>query len=169
MKLYLIRHGQPEVKTYKGFPGPALGVEGVAQANKIAHFLQSKDIQQIFASDYKRVAQTLAPFHSLNPNIKVIKQLELRERENETESHVSLEERVHFWFKANQLAIFKKNTAIFSHCGPINMILTYLDPNKQLLDYPFTDAFGCHTPIGCLWELEFNINTVRGFLIQDFI
>lgn len=164
MNLYLIRHATPEIKTYKGFPGPALGEEGKVQAKAIAAYLKNKNIQQIYTSDYLRVKETLKPFQSLLPHINIKEVEALRERENEVESHESLVHRVHTWFALNKIEVLKVNTAIFSHCGPINMILTYLDPEKKLFDYPYEDVWGCHTPLGQIWEISFKEELYSGNL-----
>lgn len=92
----------------------------------------------------------------------------LRERENEHESHESLVFRVQSWFTNNIHALTCDNTAISNDCGPINMILSYLDPERVLIKYPFKDQYKCLTPTGGLWELEFDGNTLtRGELIFD--
>ena len=154
MKLYLIRHAKPEINEYKGFPGPSLGEEGKDQARSIADYLKDKNIHQVLASDYTRVKETMEPFLLLHPHLNVIEYIALREREKEVESHISLVKRVHEWFSVHQDMIIQENTAIFSHCGPINMILTYLDPNKTIFEYPYRDVWGCHTPLGQIWEIE---------------
>lgn len=153
MKLYAIRHAQPQLKTYAGFPGPSLGIEGRKQAKAIAQFLADKGIEQVFMSDYIRVKETFAAFRPFFKG-KPFVEKRLRERENTEESHESLVARVHEWMEEKQECLQQKNTAIFSHCGPINMILSYLDPQKELFEYPYTDAFGCHTPLAGIWELE---------------
>lgn len=164
MNLYLVRHAEPEIKSYKGFPGPSLGEKGQRQATVIAAYLKNENIQQIYTSDYKRVKETLKPFQALFPQIKIEEVKALRERENESESHDSLVHRVHTWFDLNKETLLQSNTAIFSHCGPINMILTYLDPNKTVLDYPYEDIWGCHTPLGQIWQLKFQEGTYSGSL-----
>lgn len=165
MKLYLIRHAKPAISEYKGFPGPSLGEEGEEQARIIADYLKDKNIQQILASDYTRVKETMQPFLLLHPHLNVNEHIALREREKEVESHSSLVNRVHDWFRVNQDMILQKNTAIFSHCGPINMILSYLDPEKTIFKYPHEDVWGCHTPLGKIWEMEWKDTFVTGNLI----
>jgi broad specificity phosphatase PhoE len=168
MKLYLIRHGQPEIDLYAGFPGPKLGLVGKQQAKQICSILQSKNINRLFASDYIRVIETLEPLLFAAPMMQHSSAIELREREKEHESHESLVFRVQSWFTNNIHALTCDNTAIFSHCGPINMILSYLDPERVLIKYPFEDQYKCLTPTGGLWELEFDGNTLtRGELIFD--
>jgi len=166
MKLYLIRHAKPAIKEYKGFPGPSLGEEGKLQAQAIREYLNDKGIQQVYASDYTRVKETMAPFLNSFPNLPLNEYIALREREKEVERHVSLVKRVHSWFDLNKKEILKQNTAIFSHCGPINMILTYLDPQKTIFEYPHQDVWGCHTPLGQIWEIEFSKEEYRGALVQ---
>jgi broad specificity phosphatase PhoE len=161
--LYLIRHAQPKVPEYDNrYPGPDLGELGIQQAQWIANALQTKGIQQIYASNYPRVMQTLAP---LNPTIRIQTTEALWEREPTIETHESLVERVHRWFSLNQSEIQNTNTAIFSHCGPINMILEYLDPQKTQLDYPFTSPHGCLTPCAGIWEIHFTTTGIEGRLI----
>jgi 2,3-bisphosphoglycerate-dependent phosphoglycerate mutase len=164
MNLYLVRHAKPEIKTYKGFPGPSLGKEGKIQAKVIAAYLKKKGIQQVYTSDYIRVKETLKPFRKLFPEIKIEEVKSLRERENEVESHDSLVHRVHTWFDLNKEEFLQSNTAIFSHCGPINMILMYLDPNKTIFDYPYEDTWGCHTPLGQIWDIKFKEGSYSGNL-----
>ncbi len=165
MKLYLVRHAKPAVNEYKGFPGPSLGEEGKRQAQSIAQYLSDKGVEQVFMSDYTRVQETFAPFQSLNPKLIPSIQLALREREKEVESHESLVERVQEWYKEQQTVILSKNTAIFSHCGPINMILEHLDPHKNLFDYPYTCPYGCHTPLAGIWELTLDQDLIDGKLL----
>jgi 2,3-bisphosphoglycerate-dependent phosphoglycerate mutase len=90
----------------------------------------------------------------LFPNLIPKYEISLREREKEIESHESLVKRVHKWYDQNEEYILSKTTAIFSHCGPINMILEYLDPEKTIFAYPYTCQFGCHTPLGSIWEIS---------------
>lgn len=165
MKLYLVRHAKPAVSEYKGFPGPSLGEEGKQQAQSIAQYLSDKGIEQVFMSDYTRVQETFAPFHAMLPNLQPSIHLALREREKEVESHESLVERVHEWYRQHEAVILSKPTAIFSHCGPINMLLEYLDPQKELLNYPYTCPYGCHTPLGAVWEMEIKQDLIRGGLL----
>jgi 2,3-bisphosphoglycerate-dependent phosphoglycerate mutase len=162
MNLYLVRHAEPEIKTYKGFPGPSLGKKGQIQAEAIAAYLKKKNIQQVYTSDYARVKETLKPFQDLFPQMKIKEVKALRERENELESHDSLVHRVHTWFDFNKAELLQSNTAIFSHCGPINMILMYLDPDKMIFDYPYEDTWGCHTPLGQLWDIKFEERAFSG-------
>jgi len=35
------------------------------------------------------------------------------------------------------------------------MIISYLDKDHLLLDYPYEDKYKCLTPIGGIWELVF--------------
>ena len=154
MKLYLVRHAQPAPKEYRGFPGPALGEKGKEQAQAIAQYLAKKDIQAVYCSDYLRVGQTYAPYAQLVPALQPKIVQALREREKEIEPHESLEQRVQDWYRGGEEQLWARPTAIFSHCGPINMILEYLDPKKEQLDYPYSCPYGCHTPLGSIWELE---------------
>ena len=164
MKLYLIRHAKPALNEYKGFPGPSLGSIGQEQAAQIASYLSDKGIEQVFSSDYTRVLETYAPFGERHPQLQPQFYSALREREKEVEPHESLLQRVHTWYLAQEPLILSKTTAIFSHCGPINMILEYLDPDKQFLDYPYTCPFGCHTPLAGVWVLEVGAESVMGEL-----
>lgn len=157
MKLYLIRHANPNVDEYAGFPGPELGALGKKQAERIAVFLKSKNIQKVFSSDYTRVLQTLSPFQKENPSIKVEMALALRERENKTETHNSLVRRVENWL-IEILPQLNSATVIFSHCGPINMILDYLDRGQKLMDYPFCCQYLCLTHKGGIWDLDIEDN-----------
>ncbi|MFK7797423.1 MAG: phosphoglycerate mutase family protein [Aureispira sp.] len=166
MTLYLIRHAKPAISEYKGFPGPSLGEEGQEQASMIAEYLKDKNIRQVLASDYKRVKETMKPFLLLHPHLNVKEHIALREREKEAESHDSLVNRVQDWFRVNQDMILQQNTAIFSHCGPINMILDYLDPEKTIFKYPHEDVWGCHTPLGKIWAMEWTDTFVTGNLIE---
>lgn len=152
MILYLIRHAQPCVNQYAGFPGPPLGDIGLRQAQNIANFLKQQNIEQIFTSDYIRVQQTLQAFHLVRPHIPITQSIALRERENQIESHESLVQRVENWF-VQTVDTLPAQTAIFSHCGPINMILQYLDSQQTILDYPFCCPYLCLTPKGGIWEL----------------
>lgn len=168
MKLYLIRHGQPEMDSYAGFPGPRLGMIGKQQAERICKMLKSRNVNRLFASDYCRVVETLQPLMMAVPTVKCFSTIELRERENEHESHESLVYRVQSWFVKNIDTLTQDDTAIFSHCGPINMILSYLDPDRTRLNYPFEDQYKCLTPIAGIWKLEFDGNNfTRGKLIFD--
>ena len=165
--LYLIRHAQPAVPDYDNrYPGPNLGEEGHRQAQWIAEVLSKKGIQKIFASDYPRVIQTLHPFMDQNPSINVQVTKALWEREPSIETHESLVARVHEWFSANKDEILSTSTAIFAHCGPINMILEYLDPRKTQLQYPYTSPHGCHTPCAGIWEIRFTPKGLEGSLTQ---
>ncbi len=166
-KLYLIRHAQPKTLQYKNyFPGPSLGTTGKLQAQKIAAYLRDKNINQVYASDFIRVKETLQPFLAKTSKAVVpVFEKSLWEREKEIESHESLVLRVNSWISIQSSTIIP-NTAIFSHCGPINMILQYFDPDKEKLDYPYTCPHGCHTPLAGIWELELQtFHLVHGKLI----
>ncbi len=168
MKLYLIRHGQPEIVEYSGFPGPNLSLHGHRQAITISEILCNKEIEIALSSDYTRSIETANPFLDSNPRIQFLRTIELREREKENESHESLKDRVQTWFKDNVGIITNTNSAIFGHCGSLNMILFHIDPNQIIMEYPFEDKFKCLTPIGGIWELEFkNNNFVSGQLIYN--
>ncbi|XEY26196.1 phosphoglycerate mutase family protein [Candidatus Uabimicrobium helgolandensis] len=155
IKLYLARHAEPQTLHYKNyFPGPPLGQRGIKQAHMMAKYLRNKNIQQVYTSNFTRVIQTLQPFldtrlEQVSPTIEKA----LWEREKEVESHESLVERVTAWIR-NKSNLITSNTAIFSHCGPINMILQYFDPQKTVLDYLYTCPFLCHTPFAGIWELN---------------
>lgn len=151
MILYLVRHAEPKIANYSGFPGTDLGAVGKEQAIRIGNFLKKKSISQILASDYTRVLQTVEPYINFTQQ-KIEKIIALRECEKETETHEELVERVQDWFKVflqNQ----NQNTVIFSHCGPINMILFYLDPHRKILTYPYECNYLCLTPKAGVWEL----------------
>ncbi len=153
MKLYLIRHATPVIPNYKDFPGPSLGEKGKQEAQKITKFLKEKTIHNILISDYTRVLETLKPYQDYtNCTAKVI--TELRERENEIETHEELVDRVQNWFEKFLRKEPLHNTAIFSHCGPINMILEYLDKEKTILNYPYVCKHLCLTPKGGVWLLN---------------
>lgn len=166
MKIYLIRHGQPEVAQYAGFPGPELGALGHQQALAIRDFLTDCNINRVLCSDYTRALQTAQPFLAAHPALPWSIAPALRERENETETHESLVQRVQHWF-ANALPQFQhQNIALFGHCGSVNMILDHVDPEQTLLHYPYTDKYGCHTPTGGVWALELNgAGHVQGELV----
>jgi broad specificity phosphatase PhoE len=162
MKLYLIRHGQPELTEYFGFPGPKLGTKGRRQSEEICNILKSKNIKTVLSSDYTRVLETLKPFLKAMQRIEFSEIIELREREKEVESHESLVHRVQSWFLNNLDTITKKETAIFGHCGSINMILFNIDPDLKIMNYPFEDKYKCLTPIGGIWELNFENSKFKG-------
>lgn len=165
--LYLVRHAEPSVRHYKNYyPGPSLGKKGQEQAKKVAHFLADKNIQKVYASDFLRVQETLQPFLSLSKNIVPTFEKALWERESETESHESLVERVQKWAKQQFSEMLSCNSAIFSHCGPINMLLDFLDANKEKLEYTFTCPYGCHTPMAGVWQLKIcDGNLAEGHLL----
>lgn len=164
--LYLIRHAQPEVQEYSNlFPGPNLGNEGKQQAISIAKVLANKGIEQILASDYPRVQQTIAPLLEMYPHLPVQYYQALWEREPTVETHESLKQRVQVWLTSSSSVIKGKTIAIFSHCGPINMILEYLDPHKTQLQYPYTSLHGCYTPCAGIWEIHFNPTGITGTLL----
>jgi 2,3-bisphosphoglycerate-dependent phosphoglycerate mutase len=168
MKLYLIRHGQPEIAEYAGFPGPKLSLYGKRQAKTICEILKKKEIEIVFTSDYIRVIETVNPFLTTMPTLKFIEAIEIREREKDFESHESLVDRVQTWFENKVNFISTNNVAIFGHCGSLNMILNYLDKDLSIIEYPFEDKFKCLTPIGGIWELTFNHkNFVGGRLFHN--
>lgn len=160
MNLFLIRHAEPEFKEYSGFPGPKLSELGYRQSEYILSLLVHENVNRIFISDYLRVIETIQPFTNIFPDIVVEKVMELREREKEIETHESLLQRVYSWFDFNKSKFVKSNIAIFSHCGPINMILQYLDPNHNKLSYPFVCKYGCFTPKGGVWKLSLNSDNI---------
>lgn len=166
MILYLVRHAEPEIAYYSGFPGPDLGATGKEQAIRIGNFLKKKNISQILTSDYIRVLQTVEPYANLTQQ-KIEKVITLRECEKEIETHEALEERVQNWFQTF-LQSQNKNTVIFSHCGPINMILFYLDLNRKILTYPYECKYLCLTPKAGIWELIIeNKKLISGNLITE--
>ncbi|MCC5944940.1 MAG: histidine phosphatase family protein [Bernardetiaceae bacterium] len=168
MKLYLVRHGQPEISEYSGCPGPQLGQKGIQQAHRIAEILTKKNITQILGSDYTRVIETAQPFLAKNKQLKYLQFTELRERENEFETHESLVHRVQNWFRSYSMNFESKSIVIFGHCGSLNMILQYLDPELQKMAYPYKDQYQCLTPIGGVWQLEFEGKKfIKGSLIYD--
>lgn len=154
MYLYLVRHGEPEERNYRDmdyFPGSDLGETGKAQAVQIAWALKDKNISQIFSSDFARSKQTVAPFANVM-SLSPVYCSELRERASR-ESKSSLVFRAGDWFDSRSIDIERCNTAIFSHCGFINVILDRLDFYKNKLEYFYWDRFGCLTPWGGVWEL----------------
>lgn len=166
MILYLIRHAEPEISEYAGFPGPNLGDIGKKQAQNVANFLQTKPIKRLLTSDYTRVLQTLEPYQ-IDAKKDAEKLPVLRERENEVETHEELVARVESWFR-KFLLTETENTAIFSHCGPINMILFYLDRKQKILNYPFECEYLCLTPKGGIWVLNIeNQQLKNGILIKN--
>ncbi|MBL7785974.1 MAG: histidine phosphatase family protein [Chitinophagales bacterium] len=166
MILYLVRHAEPQIAEYSGFPGPQLGTIGKKQAIAIANFLKNRPIQQIIASDYTRVLETIEPYQILAQ--KPLYNLpELRERENEIETHEELVTRVQTWFRLF-LTNNRYNTVIVSHCGPINMILWELDYDQTILNYPFECKYLCLTPKAGIWELQIdNQILISGRLIME--
>ena len=153
MILYLVRHATPNCKEYEGFPGPPLGEAGRKEAKRIALFLGEKPIEKIYTSDYIRVLETLNPYRINHQEVPTEIIIPLRERENKMETHESLVQRVHQWFESISPSL-KGQTIIFSHCGPINMILEYLDKHKTILTYPYECPYLCLTPKGGIWQLE---------------
>lgn len=163
--LYLVRHAMPAVSSYHNLPpGPDLGTLGQQQAEWIADTLQGRAIRQIWASDFPRVLQTIAPLHGRLPAIQVHTTPALWEREASVESHESLVQRVQGWFLARLPEFQAQTTAIFSHCGPVNMILALLDPEQEHLKYPFVNEFGCLTPCAGIWEVRFTPAGIQGKL-----
>jgi 2,3-bisphosphoglycerate-dependent phosphoglycerate mutase len=164
--LYLIRHGMPAIADYDNrHPGPGLGELGKAQAIWIAQQLRSLGIAQAFASDFTRVLETMEPFMASQGSLKPTTAIALRERDPKVEPHESLVARVQNWWAENEALILAKNTAIFSHCGPLNRILNILDPEETSFQYPFTSPHGCHTDIAGIWRLERNEGQWSGELI----
>jgi 2,3-bisphosphoglycerate-dependent phosphoglycerate mutase len=156
MKLYLIRHATPELEKYHNLPpGPPLGSKGKEEAQKIAVWLSRKEIQRVVCSDFLRVQETVLPFIQVSPaKLKIETHVALRERDTSLEEHISLVRRVREWLDDNLGQIQTVPHAIFSHCGPINMLLEALDPQGNILQYPFKCPFGCLTPKAGIWELD---------------
>lgn len=155
MKLYLVRHAIPRTKNYSNvFPGPGLGKRGKIEAQWIANQFRAVRLDQILASSFPRVVQTIKPLLELKPDLPIRFSQAIWEREPSLESHESLFCRVNDWFTEEIPSIHLNTTAIFSHCGPINMILEILDPLKQKLTYPFVSQHGCYTPCAGIWDLE---------------
>jgi len=161
MNLYLIRHGQPEVEAYSGFPGPKLSLQGHKQSLAISNILADKKIRCVYSSDYTRAIETANPFLANHPNVEFIKVSELREREKETENHKKFAHRIEKWFSHNLSTLTERNTAIYGHCGTINVILFHLDMQHTKMKYPFEDEFRCYTPMGGIWELRFDDNNFK--------
>lgn len=165
--LYLARHALPGVPDYDNrFPGPGLGPEGITQARWMARYLSQVELDVVWASDFTRVKESLKPILECSNNtvLDIQYTIALREREPTEESHNSLDARVKGWFSSILSNMPQKRTAIVSHCGPINMILEYLDPHQTHFEYPFRCSFGCLTPIAGIWEIE--LNPLSGKLIQ---
>ena len=163
--LYLIRHAQPATTGYDNLPpGPDLGPLGQQQSAWIADTLQDRGIRQIWASDFPRVLQTLAPLRARLPALPLHTTPALWEREASVEAHESLVQRVRDWFLPRLPEFQTQTTAVFSHCGPINMLLECLDPQQTQLAYPFHNEFGCWTPCAGIWELHFTATGIRGQL-----
>ncbi len=168
MRLLLVRHAEPEDMLYHNLPpGPGLGPKGVQQAQAIAKYLHPLPINRIYSSDYKRTIETAAPFQETVGTKAPFSIIEaIREREPSMESHESLQERVTNWFSDELTHLEANPSVIFSHCGPINMILEYLDPEKRILSYPYQCPYGCLTPLGAIWNLEIECQRlVNGKLI----
>lgn len=166
--IYLIRHAAPATMDYTNhYPGPELGETGIAQSKWIAEFLSDKSICQVFHSDFPRVVQTMYPYlSSASRPEKITPVIQLRERESSTESHESLASRVQHWLNEHFRDFMKVPVAVFSHCGPLNMILENLDPQKKIFKYPFASPHGCLTPIAGIWEIRIKNNQYSGTLIQ---
>lgn len=163
--LYLIRHAQPGPAAYDNLPpGPGLGTLGQQQADWIADQLADQGIQQLWASDFTRTLETLAPLHARLPHLPLHTTPALRERAPDRESHDSLVQRVRDWFMPRLSEFQARPTAIFSHCGPINMLLDCLDPGQTRLTYPFRNEFGCLTPCAGMWVIRFADTGIQGKL-----
>lgn len=168
-KLYLIRHAQPLNDDYlTRNTDTGLGDKGRDQAKAIAHFLVQRDIEQLWSSTSQRAKQTVEPLLKEHPmHLGYCQALE--EKRPELESDESLERRIQDWWKERRAGALKQNTAIFAHCGPLNSLIAYEDPNKEKLDYSFEDEKGCWTPIAGVWELRFdNSGTLLGGELQDY-
>lgn len=82
MHLFLVRHGETEwnvEKLCQGHTDVPLNEQGLAQADKLARFMQETQIDAIYASDLCRATQTaeiIAQYHKLD----VLKMPTLRER-----------------------------------------------------------------------------------------
>ena len=168
VNLVLIRHGKPDIGVDSGFPGPHLEPTGITQAMTIAKVLNNKNIQAVYQSDYTRVLDTAKPFLEAGKPKYVESCIGLREREKRLESHESLVCRAQGWLQSQMPVMSRQNSAVFSHCGPINIILEYLDPGHDLMEYPYIDEYFCRTPMGGVWELVFDDSGFRsGHLIYD--
>lgn len=159
--LYLVRHALPESIDYRNRPDPGLSERGRRQAQQIAAFLAEKNIQALWCSANKRAKQTLAAFLQNSPLASSYCEA-LKERQPHLESHERLLQRVHQWWAQHRAEALERNTAIFGHCGTLNMILTYEDPEKKQLAYSFTDKYLCHTPISGIWALDFEQAVLQG-------
>jgi probable phosphoglycerate mutase len=66
MELLLIRHALPQrITNSEGFADPDLAVEGHEQAKHLAEYLQSEQIDVIYASSMRRARQTAQPLADL--------------------------------------------------------------------------------------------------------
>lgn len=61
--LYLVRHAEKQAGDHMSDDNqdPALTAAGITRANKLAAFLQDKQIRDIWSSDYQRTRDTAAP------------------------------------------------------------------------------------------------------------
>lgn len=61
MEIYLVRHGETESnkeRRYQGWTESPLSVQGLSQAEKAAHFLAARGINEIYCSDLNRALHT---------------------------------------------------------------------------------------------------------------
>lgn len=168
-RLYLIRHAQPLNEDYlKGNADPGLGEEGRAQARAIAHFLLQKDINQLWSSSSQRAKQTLEPLLKEHPMHLGYCEA-LKEQQGKLESSENLNRRAQDWWEDRRASAVAQNTAIFAHCGSLNSILKYEDPDKEKLDYSYEDEKGCWMPIAGIWELHFDESgELQGGALQNY-
>ncbi|MDR1755474.1 MAG: histidine phosphatase family protein [Culturomica sp.] len=83
MKLILVRHGETVANRRHILQGQTHGkltAEGVSQADKVAGFLASFDVDICFTSDLRRAVDTAAIVALKHPRMRIVKDIRLRER-----------------------------------------------------------------------------------------
>ena len=155
MTIYLIRHGQDDETVRGGWANTRLTHEGIIQINKLSESFKDLPLDCIYSSDLIRAVETTEILHKTQPNLPIIYNENLREINNGllagmpnkdaevnypglfyrkmdwTERYPEGESPEIFYHRIvdtweNMINANKRNIAIVTHGGVINIILHHI-------------------------------------------
>ena len=132
--IYLVRHATPDRSRtdipYRFPPGPPLSEMGLLEAERVAEFLQNRDLHRLFSSPFQRCQQT-AELVARRTGAPITVLLTLSEMPPD-EPNSSVSERM-----LTSLAIViqeaSRPIAVFSHADPISILLENMGADVDLL------------------------------------
>jgi len=151
--VYLVRHATPDWSRkdirYDIPPGPPLVGRGRGEARLSATFLQSQDVQAIYASPMDRAAQTAAIIgEMLGLAVRLARPLTEWTRE---EHAGQVRARMLDFWQTRVEGGDEATIALVSHGGPIGIVIEHFAPSLDLNPYLARFDRNCIPPAG-IWR-----------------